>query len=54
MDSLLDISKTIATEIFTGKEHPRDVLPDIKEFIMKFGAQMTCGKARAAKVMDCH
>ena len=23
-----------------------------KEFIMKFGAQMTCAKARDAKVMD--
>ena len=23
-----------------------------KEFIMKFGAQMTCGKARDTRVMD--
>lgn len=62
MDSLLDISKTIATEIFTGKEHPRDVLPDIKEFIMKLGASLPVDKfdnpapgvwiARSAKVAD--
>ncbi|MBE7066299.1 MAG: UDP-N-acetylglucosamine pyrophosphorylase [Ruminococcaceae bacterium] len=62
MDSLLDISKTIATEIFTGKEHPRDVLPDIKEFIMKLGASLSVDKfdnpapgvwiARSAKVAD--
>ena len=62
MDSLLDISKTIATEIFTGKEHPRDVLPDIKEFIMKLGASLPVDKfdnpvpgiwiARSAKVAE--
>ena len=44
MDSLLDISKTIAAEIFTGKEHPRDVLPDIKKFVIQLGEQLPLDK----------
>lgn len=34
---LLDLSKTIAAELFDGREYPWEVLDDIKDFIMKLG-----------------
>lgn len=34
---ILDLSKTVATEIFDGKEYPWQVLGDIKSFILKLG-----------------
>ena len=35
--NLYDLDKTIAKEIFEGKEYPWEVLPEIKEFIVKLG-----------------
>ncbi len=34
---LYDLSKTLAIDLFEGKEYPWEVLPDIKEFILKLG-----------------
>ena len=34
---LLDLSKTIAAELFEGREYPWEVLDDIKDFILKLG-----------------
>jgi len=34
---LLDLSKTLATELFDGKTYPWEVLDDIKPFILKLG-----------------
>ncbi|MBE6991045.1 MAG: UDP-N-acetylglucosamine pyrophosphorylase [Ruminococcaceae bacterium] len=34
---LLDLSKTIASELFEGREYPWEVLDDIKDFILKLG-----------------
>jgi len=34
---ILDLSKTIAADIFDGKEYPWQVLGDIKSFILKLG-----------------
>ena len=34
---LFDTTKTIAAELFTGKEYPWEVLADIKDFILKLG-----------------
>ncbi|MCQ2482702.1 MAG: UDP-N-acetylglucosamine pyrophosphorylase [Clostridia bacterium] len=34
---LYDLSKTLAIDLFDGKEYPWEVLPDIKEFILKLG-----------------
>ena len=37
---LLDLSKTIAADLFEGREYPWEVLPDISEFILKLGAAL--------------
>ena len=34
---LLDLSKTIAAELFAGKTYPWEVLDEIKPFILKLG-----------------
>lgn len=34
---LFDINKTIATDLFNAKEYPWEVLPNIKDFIIKIG-----------------
>ena len=34
---LLDLSKTLAAELFEGKTYPWEVLDDIKPFILKLG-----------------
>ena len=38
IDELYDLEHTIARELFEGREYPWQVLPDIKEFILKLGA----------------
>ncbi len=37
VDELLDLSKTIAAELFEGKTYPWEVLDEIKPFILKLG-----------------
>ena len=37
---LLDLSKTIAAELFAGKTYPWEVLDDIKPFILKLGESL--------------
>ncbi|MBR5381377.1 MAG: UDP-N-acetylglucosamine pyrophosphorylase [Oscillospiraceae bacterium] len=37
ISDLLDLTKTIAAELFDGREYPWEVLPDIKDFILKLG-----------------
>ena len=37
ISDLLDLSHTIAAELFEGKEYPWEVLDDIKAFILKLG-----------------
>lgn len=37
IQELLDLSKTIAAPLFEGKTYPWEVLPDIKDFIIKLG-----------------
>ncbi|MBO6014563.1 MAG: UDP-N-acetylglucosamine pyrophosphorylase [Oscillospiraceae bacterium] len=40
ISELFDLSKTIAAELFTGKEYPWEILDDIKTFIMKLGPSL--------------
>ena len=40
IESLLDLSKTIAAELFAGKTYPWEVLGEISAFIEKLGAQL--------------
>ena len=40
-EELLDLTKTIAAELFTGKERPWEVLPDIKDFILRLGPTLS-------------
>ena len=59
---LLDLSHTIAAELFAGKEYPWEVLDDIKAFILKLGPTLPEDEferrgedvwvARDAKVFD--
>lgn len=37
IEKLLDLKETIATELFEGKTYPWEVLPEIKDFILKLG-----------------
>lgn len=37
INELFDLEKTIAAELFAGKTYPWEVLPEIKEFILKLG-----------------
>ena len=40
IQELLDLSKTIASELFEGKTYPWEVLDEIKPFILKLGASL--------------
>lgn len=37
IEKLLDLKETIAAELFEGKTYPWEVLPEIKDFILKLG-----------------
>lgn len=37
INELFDLEKTIAAELFAGKTYPWEVLPEIKDFILKLG-----------------
>ena len=37
IENMYDLNETIAAEIFEGKAYPWEVLPLIKEFIVKLG-----------------
>ena len=37
IEKLLDLKETIASELFEGRTYPWEVLPDIKDFILKLG-----------------
>lgn len=37
IEKLLDLKETIASELFEGKTYPWEVLPEIKDFILKLG-----------------
>ena len=39
-EELLDLSKTIAAELFSGKTYPWEVLGELKDFIIKLGATL--------------
>lgn len=41
IEHLLDLEETIAKELFEGKTYPWEVLPEIKEFILKLGATLS-------------
>lgn len=41
ISELLDLSKTIAAELFEGKTYPWEVLDDIKPFILKLGETLS-------------
>ncbi len=41
INELLDLSKTIAAELFEGKTYPWEVLDDIKPFILKLGETLS-------------
>lgn len=41
IEELLDLSKTIAAELFEGKTYPWEVLDDIKPFILKLGETLS-------------
>ena len=40
ISNLYDLTKTIATDIFEGKEYPWEVLPEIGSFIVKLGESL--------------
>lgn len=40
IENLLDVSKTIAADIFTGLTYPWEALPKISEFIMQLGSTL--------------
>ena len=40
INELFDLSKTIAADLFAGREYPWEVLDDIKTFIKKLGSQL--------------
>ena len=37
IEKLLDLKETMAAELFEGKTYPWEVLPEIKDFILKLG-----------------
>ena len=59
---LLDLDQTIAKDLFGGKTYPWEVLPDIKDFILKLGPTLDASKfghpmedvwiAKSAKVAE--
>lgn len=44
IDQLLDLKQTIAAPLFEGKTYPWEVLPEIKEFILKLGSSLDASK----------
>lgn len=40
IEKLLDLKETIASELFEGRTYPWEVLPEIKDFILKLGKTM--------------
>ncbi len=46
IEDLLDLSKTIASDIFEGKTYPWEVLGDISDFIYKLGETLPAEKFR--------
>lgn len=40
ISSLFDVSKTIASDIFTGKTYPWEILPEISDFIYELGKRL--------------
>ena len=40
-NELFDLSKTIAANIFNGKEYPWEILPDLKDFILELGSTLS-------------
>ena len=40
VSELLDLSKTIAAELFDGKRYPWEVLGDISDFILNLGSSL--------------
>lgn len=40
IDQLLDLSKTIAADIFEGKEYPWEILSELSDYIKKLGATL--------------
>lgn len=41
INDLFDLTKTIAADIFNGREYPWDVISDISEYIVKLGATLS-------------
>ncbi len=41
IENLMDLNETIAKELFEGKTYPWEVLPEIKDFILKLGASLS-------------
>ena len=62
IESLYDLTKTIAADVFVGKEYPWEVLPEIGAFIIKLGESLDPEKyekrgeniwvAKSAKVFE--
>ncbi len=62
IESLYDLTKTIAADVFEGKEYPWEVLPEIGAFIIKLGESLDPEKyekrgeniwvAKSAKVFE--
>ena len=40
IENMYDLTETIAADLFTGKTYPWEVLPDIKDFIIKLGESL--------------
>ena len=40
IENMYDLSETIAADLFAGKTYPWEVLPDIKDFIIKLGESL--------------
>ncbi|MBQ8305178.1 MAG: UDP-N-acetylglucosamine pyrophosphorylase [Blautia sp.] len=41
IDNMLDLTQTIAADLFAGKTYPWEVLPEIGDFILKLGATLS-------------
>lgn len=41
IEKLLDLNETMAAELFEGKTYPWEVLPEIKDFVLKLGASLS-------------
>ena len=53
--NMLDMSQTIAGELFEGKTYPWEVLPEIGDFIVKLGKTLDPDRIRSCgrKCLDC-